>query len=87
MELPKSRDRVVKRFGFNSRLDNMHAAVALIGLKQLDEWINQRRKIANFYCKNLGYLKHIKLPPSPDEDKRYYDTYNSLLFRQTIETN
>ena len=78
LELPKSRD-IVKRFGFNSRLDNMHAAVALIGLKQLDEWINQRRKIANFYCKNLGYLKHIKLPPSPDEDKRYYDTYNSFV--------
>ncbi len=76
--LPKSKD-IVKRFGVNSRLDNMHAAVANIGLKNLNKWIKKRRVIANFYIKNLKNIKEIQLPEGPDNKSKFFDTYNSFV--------
>lgn len=51
-------------FGFNSRLDTFHAAVALQKMNHLEEWINKRRENASLYKKELSSCKTIQLPES-----------------------
>jgi len=47
--------------GINSRLDGLQAAILNIKLKHLDDWIEKRNSIAEYYLDNLGGLP-IKLP-------------------------
>lgn len=51
--------------GFNSRLDELQAAVLRIKLKHLDDWNEMRRKVANEYSVRLAELD-LKLPLVPD---------------------
>ncbi|MDD5687557.1 MAG: DegT/DnrJ/EryC1/StrS family aminotransferase [Elusimicrobia bacterium] len=49
--------RSVHSMGYNSRLDDIHAAVLSVKLKQLDKWSQKRREIAKRYdseLKNTG---------------------------------
>jgi dTDP-4-amino-4,6-dideoxygalactose transaminase len=48
--------------GCNSRLDNIQAAVLRIKLKELDQYILNRQKAANYYDQNLKDLDQLKLP-------------------------
>jgi len=52
--------------GFNSRLDELHAALLRVKLTKLNEWNNRRKKIAEFYLKNLSDLPDVTLPFVPD---------------------
>jgi dTDP-4-amino-4,6-dideoxygalactose transaminase len=53
--------------GFNSRLDPLQAAFLKVKLKYLDNWNERRRKIADFYLKNLRGVSNLILPGvSPD---------------------
>jgi dTDP-4-amino-4,6-dideoxygalactose transaminase len=47
--------------GRNSRLDNIQAGILRIKLKQLNQWINQRKKQASLYFKLLSEMKNIEL--------------------------
>jgi len=59
----KNGKEIRKSYGLNSRLDNLHAGIALIKLKYFKKWVNKRRSIAKQYCFNLSDLKnYIKLP-------------------------
>lgn len=60
-------------FGYNSRLDNLHAAILNIKLKNLKEYINKRKEIAFMYNKRLSRLP-LTLPPFSKND-----TYNSYV--------
>ncbi len=51
--------------GFNSRLDEMQAAILRVKLKKLEEWNARRRTIANLYLENLQGLDLV-LPEVPD---------------------
>lgn len=42
-----------KIIGFNSRLDELQAAILLTKIKYLDEWNKRRRKIADYYKKHI----------------------------------
>lgn len=64
-------------WGFNSRLDNLQAAILNYKLSYYDEEIDRRREIASLYNKNLKNLKSIKLPPAPNESKVYFDVYQN----------
>jgi len=49
-------------YGFNSRLDDLHAAVLSAKLKHIDEWNDLRRKWAARYTAGLKGAKHFTLP-------------------------
>jgi dTDP-4-amino-4,6-dideoxygalactose transaminase len=51
--------------GFNSRLDELQAAVLRVKLQHLDNWNAQRKKIASHYIKNIEPANLI-LPHVPD---------------------
>ena len=48
--------------GCNSRLDNIQAPVLRIKLKELDQYILNRQKAANYYDQNLKNLDQLTLP-------------------------
>lgn len=66
--------------GFNSRLDNLHAAVLNIKLKYLPQWIERRREIAQLYQTGLSDLASLQLPPPPDKCD-FYDVYQNYVIR------
>jgi dTDP-4-amino-4,6-dideoxygalactose transaminase len=59
-------------FGFNSRLDNLHAAILRIKLKHLDKWNNQRRNNAKIYQEFFGNNPPVVLPNTDKNDHIYH---------------
>ncbi len=70
-------DGEVIRWGRNSRLDNIHAAVLNFKLKSYEEVIKRRREIAQMYQKRLGLLEQLKLPPAPEINAKNFDVYQN----------
>lgn len=68
-------------YGFNSRLDNLHAAMLNIKLKYLPGWIERRRELAAIYDKGLSGIKQLKLLPAPVNDGKYYDVFQNYVIR------
>src|SRR5690606_199166 len=68
---------IVRRWGFNSRLDNFQAAVLNFKLKTFDQDVARRREIASLYQSRLGSLSTMLLPPAPGADERHYDVYQN----------
>ena len=54
--------RNVHSYGFNSRLDDLHAAILSAKLKHIDAWNDQRRKWAARYTAGLKGAGHFTLP-------------------------
>lgn len=73
----RNEDGIFVRWGFNSRLDNLQAAILNYKLGYYQDEINRRREIAAYYQKNLGHLSELLLPPAPDSDKKYFDVYQN----------
>ncbi|HLB41963.1 MAG TPA: DegT/DnrJ/EryC1/StrS family aminotransferase [Gammaproteobacteria bacterium] len=48
--------------GFNSRLDELQAAVLRVKLKYLDQWNQRRLELANIYQEGLSSCVNIRLP-------------------------
>jgi dTDP-4-amino-4,6-dideoxygalactose transaminase len=67
----------VVRWGFNSRLDNMHAAMLLFQLKQYDRVMCRRRQLASLYTESLKDVAEVVLPPAPDADPDHFDIYQN----------
>lgn len=67
----------VVAWGFNSRLDNLQAAVLDFKLKTFDQDVARRRAIAARYQARLGDLAEMTLPPAPDADERHFDSYQN----------
>jgi dTDP-4-amino-4,6-dideoxygalactose transaminase len=61
--------------GYNSRLDDIHAAVLSVKLKHITAWSNRRREIAALYTKGLQGLKSIKLPTEKPGYRHVYHLY------------
>jgi dTDP-4-amino-4,6-dideoxygalactose transaminase len=70
----------VVAWGYNSRLDNLQAAILNFKLKSFPEAIERRRAIAALYQAGLGDLKELTLPPAPDADPRHFDVYQNYEF-------
>jgi dTDP-4-amino-4,6-dideoxygalactose transaminase len=68
-------------YGWNSRLDNLQAAVLNVKLKYLPQWIERRREIAQMYQDGLSDVSGIKLPPAPNSDSKHFDVFQNYVLR------
>lgn len=70
-------DGEVKRWGRNSRLDNLQAAILSHKLKTYDQVIERRRTVAQMYQDRLGRLHELQLPPPPSNTSNHFDVYQN----------
>jgi len=63
--------------GFNSRLDDMQAAILMAQLPLLDEWNNRRREIARSYREGI----RNELMPAPKEADDVFHVYHLYVIR------
>lgn len=73
----RNSDGRVVAWGYNSRLDNMQAAVLDYKLKSYPLEIERRRSVAARYQAGLGDLPELTLPPAPGADPRHFDVYQN----------
>jgi dTDP-4-amino-4,6-dideoxygalactose transaminase len=66
--------RSVHSMGYNSRLDDLHAAVLSVKLKQFDKWNDQRRGFAKQYDEGLKGTS-LKLPHALSGYRHIYHLY------------
>jgi dTDP-4-amino-4,6-dideoxygalactose transaminase len=66
-------------YGFNSRLDNIQAAILNLKFKYLPQWIERRREIANIYHQGLSGISDIILPPPPQTNGQYFDVFQNYV--------
>jgi len=66
-------------YGFNSRLDNLHAAILRLKLKYLPKWIERRREVAGMYKTGLSNIRQLKLPHFHGDG--YYDVFQNYVIR------
>jgi dTDP-4-amino-4,6-dideoxygalactose transaminase len=67
----------VVRWGFNSRLDNLQAAILNFQLDQYEQIVSRRRRLAALYTERLGNVPEVVLPPAPDSDPDHFDVYQN----------
>jgi dTDP-4-amino-4,6-dideoxygalactose transaminase len=70
-------DGEVKRWGRNSRLDNIQAAILSHKLKSYNKVIDRRREVAKIYQDRLGHLNELQLPPAPENSGDSFDVYQN----------
>jgi dTDP-4-amino-4,6-dideoxygalactose transaminase len=66
--------RSVHSFGFNSRLDDLHAAILSVKLRHITRWTDRRREIAARYTKGLTGTS-FTLPVEPSGYRHVYHLY------------
>ena len=73
----RNREGLVVRWGLNSRLDNLQAAILSVKLKAFPREIERRRAIARHYHRRLAGLEDLTVPPGPDENPDHFDIYQN----------
>jgi dTDP-4-amino-4,6-dideoxygalactose transaminase len=71
-------DGEVEMWGFNSRLDNLQAAILHAQFRDYDDIISRRREIAKLYTELLGSVAELVLPPAPDADPDHFDVFQNF---------
>jgi dTDP-4-amino-4,6-dideoxygalactose transaminase len=70
-----SRDKVTFDYvGYNSRLDELQAAILRVLLPELDGWCDGRRRAAAMYAE-AGLGQYVELPAVPDEAQAAWHLY------------
>jgi dTDP-4-amino-4,6-dideoxygalactose transaminase len=67
-------NRISRRKGLNSRLDEIQAAVLAVKLKRLDAWNAERRRLAALYDSRLAG-KELTIPYAAPDSTHVYHTY------------
>lgn len=65
--------------GCNSRLDSIQAAVLVVKLKKLDEYIAARNKVAKYYDSELSKIPGIKVPERTPHSNHVFHQYTLQL--------
>ncbi len=65
--------------GCNSRLDAMQAAILSVKLKRLDQYIDARRAVADYYDRVLGASEKITVPFRDAKSKHVFHQYTVQL--------
>jgi dTDP-4-amino-4,6-dideoxygalactose transaminase len=73
----RAADGTIVAWGYNSRLDNLQAAVLRIKLRRYDQYVARRRAVAGIYQQRLGRLASVLLPPGPDSDPDHFDIFQN----------
>jgi dTDP-4-amino-4,6-dideoxygalactose transaminase len=61
----------IVEIGYNARIDNMQSNIVMAKMPRLQEWINRKRDICNFYTDSLGSI--VKTPVlEPGNSHSYY---------------
>lgn len=66
--------RSVHSMGYNSRLDDLHAAILSVKLKKITQWTDRRREIAARYTRGLQGTS-FTLPYEPPGHRHVYHLY------------
>ncbi len=66
---------VYKYLGYNSRLDEIQAAIILPKLKRIDKWNFERKKIAQKYNKLLSKIPKMSVPNIPTDSTHVFHLY------------
>jgi dTDP-4-amino-4,6-dideoxygalactose transaminase len=68
--------------GFNSRLDELQAAILRVKLKHLDEWLELRQQKAALYSKLLGQIEGVQPPYAAADCHHIFNYYTVRLDRK-----
>ncbi|MBS4194211.1 DegT/DnrJ/EryC1/StrS family aminotransferase [Lederbergia citri] len=63
------------RIGYNSRLDEIHAAILLVNLTKIDQWNVERRRIADRYRHFLKEVPNLQLPSEAYDRTHIYHLF------------
>src|SRR3989344_65420 len=74
---------VYQYLGWNSRLDEIQAAVLLPKLRYIDKWNNERIKAAFKYEKFLSKIKQVQIPVVPKNVKHVFHLYTIKVQRRS----
>jgi len=70
--------------GFNSRLDELQAAILRVKLRHLDEWIELRRQKASLYTRLFSQIDSISPPNTAPDSYHIFNYYTIRLDSQRI---
>jgi len=73
----RNHDGEVVTWGYNSRLDNLQAAILDRQFANYGDIIAHRRGLAARYEEQLGELSQLQLAPAPDSDPNHFDVYQN----------
>jgi dTDP-4-amino-4,6-dideoxygalactose transaminase len=68
--------------GFNSRLDELQAAILRVKLRHLDKWLELRRQKAALYSQLLGQIEGIQPPYEAPDCHHIFNYYTVRLDRK-----
>lgn len=68
-----------REIGMNSRLDTVQAAILLVKLHYLDEYISMRRAAASRYTAALCDIKNLVLPSAPATGSHVWHQYTLIM--------
>ncbi|ETI67137.1 DegT/DnrJ/EryC1/StrS family aminotransferase [Neobacillus vireti] len=63
------------QIGYNSRLDELHAAILLINLTKIDEWNQKRRELADRYRQHLRDVPYLTMPVESEDGSHIYHLF------------
>src|SRR5580658_2418705 len=68
----RSAEGEIVSWGFNSRLDNIQAAILDWRLERFSDTLGRRRELARLYRRRLEGTQELILPPGPDDDLDHF---------------
>jgi dTDP-4-amino-4,6-dideoxygalactose transaminase len=70
--------------GFNSRLDELQAAILRVKLRHLNNWIQLRRQKAALYSRSLGQIDGVQPPGATPDSHHVFNYYTIRLDNRKI---
>ena len=65
--------------GFNYRMTDLQAAIGLVQLEKVDQFIQQRQAAADFYRRELSEVSWLHLPSAPPEDQHGWQSFVCMV--------
>jgi dTDP-4-amino-4,6-dideoxygalactose transaminase len=73
--------------GYNYRMTDLQGAVGIKQLEKLDKFINERQKWAEFYIKELGELKWLRMPYNPKDSRHGWQSFVTFVDNAPLPRN